>query len=160
MKYIEVSKKIRLTREAGLEEVKKALTDRLRRAFKIDSIKETENGFLFQGTTGKIGGFMRHARVDLDVRISKNQEYVRVMVHGQSMLASKLVFTYGFLFLVVLFAGLLPGSIETGADSSGALDALVFIVFGIFTYFDVSKKLNEPELYLEAILNSLDTEFG
>ena len=103
---------------------------------------------------------VRHAQVDVDVRVVKNQEKVRVLVNGYSNVSKSLLVSYTMLFLMVLLAGLLPGSIETNGAESGAMDALVFVFFGIFIFYDINKKMSEPCEQIRAALDSLDTEFG
>jgi hypothetical protein len=59
-----------------------------------------------------------------------------------------------------MLVGLLPGSIDTNGETSGALDTLVLMIFGIFLFFDVTKKIEEPKDSILSILDSLETEFG
>ena len=160
MKYIEVSKKIRLTKDASEDDLKQALIERFHRAFDIDHVKENGHDFQVSGTTGGKDSITRHASVNLNVSVKKQNEIVRIMVYGSSKMARSLMISYVALILLILVVGLLPGSIETGGEGSGALDALVFLIFGIFTFYDVNKKVAVPEEYLHTILESLDTEFG
>ena len=160
MKHLEVSQRIKLTREASEDDLKQGLIERLRRAFDIDSLTENDAGFRVQGTTGGPESITRHARVDLSVKIIKQNEMARVIIHGHSKMARSLLITYVTLFFVVLVVGLLPGSIETSGETSGAMDALVLMVFGIFIFYDINKKIEEPLSSLTAMLQSLETEFG
>lgn len=80
-------------------------------------------------------------------------------MYGYTQAAKSLLFCYSFLFFLVLMTGLLPGSVESG-EGSGAMDALVFLIFGIFIFFDINKRLVEAQEYLKAVLDSLETEFG
>ncbi len=160
MKYIDVSQKIHLTKEAEQEDVKQALLTRMRRAFKVDTLTEKDTGFHLVGTTGGPKGLVRHANVDIDVSVIKSQEKIRVLVNGYSDTSRSLLISYTSLFLLVLFTGLLPGSIETSGAESGAADALVFVFFGIFIFYDINKKLAEPGDHIRAALDSLDVEFG
>ena len=160
MRYIEVSKKITLTKEANREEIAQAFLDRLRRAFLVETLEETDSGFHLIGTAGSnLKKFVRHSHVDLTVDISKNQETIRVLAHGHTRTARSLMVSYTILFFLVVIAGLLPGSIETGGESSGS-DALVFMILGIFVLYDIYKKIAEPKEHLQAALDSLDVEFG
>ncbi len=160
MKYLEVSKKINLTEAVSQEQLKQALIARLRRAFDVSDLREQEGSFHLRATTGGPARVMRHARVDLDVTVTKTKDAARVMVNGYSQVARSLIVSYCFLFLLVLLTGLLPGSISTSGEDSGAMDAMVFLVFGIFIFYDISKKLCEPKDHLQAILDSLATEYG
>ncbi len=160
MMYIEVSKKINLTKEATDKELKEALLNRLRRAFDVKALEDKKSGFSLIGSTSGYMGMTHHARADLDVSVVKSQQTVRVIVTGYAKMAKSLMVTYTVLFFLILLAGLLPGSIETSAETSGAMDALVFLIFGIFTYYDINRKMHEPKEFIQAALDSLDTEFG
>ena len=160
MKHIEVSKKIRLEKKVSAQELKEALVERLEKVVEIEKISEGVESFSVQGTTGSPASMTRHARVDLDVSIRYEADLVRILISGHSHTARSLMLLYGLLFFIMLLVGLLPGSIETNAETSGAMDALVFLVFGIFIVMDVNKKLAEPKEYLETALESLNTRFG
>ena len=160
MKNIEVSKRIKLTRDVNEEDLRQGLMDRMRRSFEVDSITETENGFRVKCATGGPESITRSARVDLNVRIIKQNEIARIIMHGTSNTARSLMIWYVGLFLAVLLVGLLPGSIETNGVDSDAFDTLVLMLFGVFIFYDINKKIDEPHAYLNAILKSLETEFG
>lgn len=160
MKHIEASKRIRLTRDISESDLKRALTERLKRAFDVENITENDKGFHIEGTTGGADSISRHARVDLNVQLSKNNEICRVIIYGHSKMARSLLITYSLLFFLVLLVGLLPGSIDTNGAESSAMDAFVLLVFGIFILFDVNAKITEPREALASILDSLETEFG
>lgn len=160
MKYIEVSKRINITREASQEDLKQALLARLRRAFLVEQLKERDSKFHLEGSSGGNITFIRNARISIDIDITKNHDIGRIFIHGYSKVAKSLLVLYTALFVFILLLGLAPGSIETSGESSGAADALVFLIFGIFIFYDLNKKLDEPLEYLRAALDSLDTEFG
>ncbi len=160
MKHIEASKRIRLTRDISESDLKRALTERLKRAFDVENITENDKGFHIEGTTGGTDSISRHARVDLNVQLYKQNEICRVMIYGYSKMARSLLISYSVLFFVVLMVGLLPGSIETNGADSGAMDAFVLLVFGIFIFYDIDNKIAEPKESLTSILESLETEFG
>ncbi|MFP4312990.1 MAG: hypothetical protein ACLFR0_01575 [Alphaproteobacteria bacterium] len=160
MKHIEASKRIRLTRDIGEEDLKQAMLERFKRSFDVENITENDKGFHIEGTTGGADNITRHARVDLNVQIIKQNEICRIMVYGYSKMARSLLITYTLLFFLVLLVGLLPGSIETSGEDSGAMDALVLLIFGIFIFYDVNKKIEDPKTSLTDVLNSLETEFG
>jgi uncharacterized protein YhhL (DUF1145 family) len=160
VKYIEASKKIRLTRDVSEEDLKQSMLERLRRAFDIDTMTENQKGFYIEGTTGGTDKITRHARLRLNVQISKHNEMARIIMFGSSKMARSLLITYSILFFIVLLVGLLPGSIDTSGDGSSAMDALVLLIFGIFIFYDIHKKISEPREYIDSILHSLDTEFG
>ncbi len=160
MKHIEASKRIKLTRDVNEDELKRAITERLKRAFDIENIVENDKGFHIDGTTGGADNITRHARVDLNVQVVKQNEICRIMIYGYSKMARSLLITYSVLFFLVLLVGLLPGSIETSGETSGAMDTLVLMLFGLFIFYDINKKIDEPKENLVSILNSLETEFG
>lgn len=159
MKYVEVSKKIKLASDSSQEELKQSIIARFRRAFSVAQLREQENGFHIGATSGGPGRLMRYARLDLDVTVEKTKDSVRVIMYGYSQVAKSLLVSYSFLFFLVLLTGLLPGSVSTSEDS-GPLDAMVFLIFGIFIFYDINKQLVEAEGHLKSILDSLETEFG
>ncbi len=162
MKHIEVSRKIHLAKEVKPEELKNALVGRLEKTIEIETISDGLGEFKIMGTTGSPASLTRHARLDLDTHIffDKKENVVRILISGFSRTARSLTILYWILFFCMLLVGLLPGSIETSAESSGAVDALVFLIFGIYIITDINKKLSEPKESLETALESLDTTFG
>lgn len=160
MKNIEASKRISLTRNVTEEDLKQSMLERFKRAFDVENVTENDKGFNIEGTTGGADSITRHARIDLNVRIIKQNEICRILVSGYSKMARSLLITYILLFFSVLLVGLLPGSIETSGENSGAMDALVLLLFGIFIFYDINKKIEEPRTYLTDILDSLETEYG
>lgn len=160
MKHIEVSKKITLQKSVSPEEIKQTLVDRLEKTIEIDTLGEGTEKFRLLGTTGSPSSLTRNARLDLDVDISFEGQIVRIIISGYSRVARSLAYTYWAMFLAVLLVGLLPGSIETSADTSGPMDVLVLLFFGMFIVMDVNKKVVEPKEFLETALDSLNTTFG
>lgn len=161
MRYIEASRKIKLSKKTTTEaQVKKALQERLAGGLKVNDWKNSKSGAHFVAKTGGCGGIIHHARMEIDVKVAKSADTMRIIACGHARVAKSLLVSYTALFLLVLLAGLLPGSIETGGESSTASDALVFIIFGIFIFYDINQKLAEPGRHLEAALKSLDVEFG
>ncbi len=160
MRYFEVSQKIGLSKDVTEQALKQALLDRLQRAFTIGSFVEDERGFDLEIKTGVHDSPIKNSKAQVHVELIKTKDAARFLVYGQSGTSMSLTLWYSFLFLIVLLLGLVPGSIETGAENSGAMDVLVFIVFGIFTFYDIDKKLDEPKCAVTAALASLETEFG
>lgn len=160
MKYIEVAKKIKLTRDVSERDVKQELLDKLQLSFDVKNLKEMDHGFQIDVETGSKGQVIKHSLSTLNVNVTKTKDIVRIIIRGNSKVSPSLILWYSALFFLILLLGLLPGSIETSADKSGALDVLVFLVFGIFTFYDIDKKLNEIKNYLETTLESLNVEFG
>ena len=160
MKHIEVSRKIMLTRPASPDDVKRRLIERLEKTIEIDSLGEGVDKFRVTGTTGSPASLTRNARLDLDVEITLDGNIARIVMSGYSRPAKSLSYLYWIMFFVVLLVGLLPGSIETSADTSDSMDVMVLLVFGIFIVFDVNKKMAEPREFLDTALSSLETTFG
>lgn len=160
MKHIEVSKKIILSKPVDAATLKEALVERLEKIVEIESLSDGLENFSLTGTTGAPDSITRHARLDLDVSLRFEEDIARILVSGTARSARSLMVLYWALFLVMLFVGLLPGSIETAGATSGAMDALVFVIFGIFIVIDINNKLSEPKENLSTALESLNTRFG
>jgi uncharacterized protein YhhL (DUF1145 family) len=159
MKHIEISKQLHLGEETPDGILKHAFLQRLQRSFKIDLLQEHATGFHIVSTTGGSRSMVRNVRVNLDVNFINKGNKVGVLVHGYSRVAQSLMIVYTVLFLMIMVVGLLPGFVETD-DSSTAADALVFLIFGIFIFYDIDKKLQEPKENIEAALDSLNVEFA
>lgn len=162
MKHIEVSKKISLSQPVEIETLRSSLIDALSRALEIEEVSDVLDHFRVVGTTGSPAAMARNARLDLrvDMALDADGSAARVIISGYSRPPRSLMILYTVLFIFLLLVGLLPGFIETNAEKSGAIDALVFLIFGIYMVTDVNKKLAEPSELIEAALNSLDTTFG
>ena len=160
MKHLEASKKIHLSKKVSVEDLKTALIVGLEKTIDIEKISDGNKEFSISGTTGSPASLTRHARLDLDIKIVLEDNTARLLISGYSRTARSLMVMYWLLFLLMLIVGLLPGSIETSGDRSGAIDALVFLIFGIFIVIDVNKKLVEPQEFLQSTLESLNTTFG
>lgn len=160
MRHIELSRNIRVTDNSSDQRIQQALITRLQRAFMTRRLEEYDGGFRFEGTTGTPRGLVREARADITVNLMRKKESMRIFIHGNTHISRSLVIAYCVLFVMVLFAGLLPGSINTSGDGSDAMDALVFLIFGIFIFYDIEKKLLSAEERLAAALESVDNEFN
>lgn len=160
VKHVEVSRKIILSRKVSADELKAAFLTRIEKSMDVERATEGADEFSLNGTTGSPASLTRHARLDLDVSVKFDGNTARIIVSGYARPARSLAFMYLLLFVVMLLVGLLPGSIETSGDGSGALDALVFVIFGIYITMDINKKLSEPREFLETALESLNTQFG
>lgn len=160
MKHIEASRKILLQRAVTADDIKRKLVERLEKTIEIDNLGEGAEKFRITGTSGSPASLTRNARLDLDVEITMDGNVARVIVSGYSRPARSLSYLYWIMFFVVLLVGLLPGSIETSADTSDSMDVLVLLIFGMFIVFDVNKKLSEPREFIETALTSLETTYG
>lgn len=162
MKHIEASRKIELSKDVTAGILRDAMIEHLERFIEVESITEGDSRFKIKGTTGAPTGITRHARVDLDVTINceSKDKIARILISGYARPARSLTIMYSFAFLLLLLVGLLPGFYETSQEDSGAVDALFFLIFGIFIIFDVNSKLSITKDHLETTLESLDTTFG
>jgi len=161
-KHIEVSKKIKLAKPVNPADLRKSLVDYLQKAIDVETMSDGETNFRITGTTGSPSSITRHARVDLtvDINYTGKEDTARIIISGSAKAARSLVILYCFAFFLLLVVGLLPGFYETSQEESGAIDALFFLIFGIFIVFDVNNKLSVTRELLETSLDSLDTTFG
>lgn len=160
MKHLAVSRKIDLKRKATAKDIRDFFVESLERTVEVRSITDGDEDFSLQGTTGSPASMTRYAKLDLNVKIKMDKDAARIIISGYSRVAISLVVLYLFLFSIILLVGLLPGFIETDAEKSNALDALFFLILGIFVIIDVNKKLSDPKDDLEAVLESINTTFG
>lgn len=162
MKHIEVSRKINLSKPVKPEELKKSLLNCIENAIQVEDVGEADDHFQIVGTTGSPTGMTRHAKVNLTAKIAldSKDKTARIIVSGYAHAARSLTVLYSIAFLFLLFVGLLPGFVETNAENSSALDALFFLIFGIFIVFDTNSKIALTKQYLETALESLDTTYG
>lgn len=160
MKHLAASRKIELKKEATLGQIRELLIERLEKTVDITHITEGDTEFTISGTTGSPASMTRFAKLDLNITIKMEKDVARILISGYSRVAFSMVLLYMFLFGIILLVGLLPGFVSTNAESSSALDALFFLILGIFVMYDVNKKLADPKENLEAALESIDTTFG
>lgn len=162
MKHIEVSSKISLHKPVSAADLKKVLIAHLEKAIDIESVSDEDSAFKIKGTTGSPASITRHARLDADVSIliDEKDKTARLIISGYARAARSLIIFYSFAFFLLLMVGLLPGFYETSQENSGTMDALFFLIFGIFIIFDVNNKLSVTKEYLETALSSLNTMFG
>ncbi len=159
MKHLEVSKKISVTKKLDPKILKDSLVERIGEAMDVQFVSSEDDIFSVKASTGAPGAIARHASVSVKFKILQDDKLVRILCAGYTKVSSSLVFIYASFIAAILAVGLLPGSIETG-DKGGAMDALIFLLIGVYVVIDVSKKLSEPKEILEDILQSIDTEFG
>lgn len=162
MKHIEVSKKIELAKPSTPEDLKKMLMNHLEKTIDVESVTDGDSHFKFRGTTGSPASLTRHSRVEFDVSINyqKEDSLARIIISGHARAARSLIFFYSIAFFLLLLVGLLPGFYETSQEESGAIDALFFLIFGIFIVYDVNSKLALTKEHLETALQSLNTALG
>jgi len=162
MKHIEVSRKINLTRDVSPAELKDALLERLAKVIMIEESAGDAEQFTLSGTSGPPRSLTRHARLDLSASINydSSEKVARIILSGYGRTARSLVVVYFVLFFALLLLGLLPGSVSTSMEESGPMDALIFLLLGVFIIFDTNKKLADLRDSLNDALASLDTAFG
>lgn len=160
MKHLVASRKIELKKETTLQEIRALFIERLEKTIEISNITDGDTEFTISGTTGSPASMTRFAKLDLNVTINMDKDAARILISGYARVAFSMILLYMFLFGIILLVGLLPGFVSTNAESSSALDALFFLILGIFVMYDVNKKLSDPKENLDAILESLETTFG
>lgn len=162
MKHLEVSRRIELVSPVAPSDLRKTLLDYLGKSVDIESVSEDSSRFTVRGTTGSPAGLTRYVRLDLNVHIDyrEKEKTARIIISGYARAARSLIILYSFAFLTLLLVGLLPGFVETSASGSSAIDALFFLIFGIFIVYDVNSKLTTARDSLETALDSLDTTYG
>ncbi len=162
MKHIEVSKKIELAKPSTPEDLKKILMNHLEKTIDVETVTDGDSHFKFKGTTGAPASMTRHSRVEFDVSINYQKEdgLARIIISGHARAARSLVLLYSMAFFLLLLVGLLPGFYETSQEESGAIDALFFLIFGIFIVYDVNSKLALTKEHLETALQSFNTALG
>jgi len=160
MKYFEVSKKIELSKKEPEHALKQALLDRLQRAYIVSGLKEDEHGFEVKITTGSRTSLIKNACAKVRVDVTQSDKKASFIIYGEAKLSLSLMIWYTALFFIILLVGLLDGAIESYGEKSGAMDVLVFMILGIFTMYDIDKKLTAVREMAEDSLNSLEAEFG
>lgn len=155
MKHIESSKLITLANVVDASLVKQALIERMRSAFKIESVGDSDENFqiIFSGK-----GVLYRCTVNVLLKVDSQR--ARIVIDGKVGVRTltKVIYVMGILALLVL--GLFPGTLNTSGHGSSAMDFLVFLFLGVFILYDVNKKMIEPEILLDRILQGLDAEFG
>ena len=154
MKYIESSKLIRLGGPAEAAAIKYSLIERVRDAFHVETVGEGDENFSLVAS-----GKRTPYHCTLTVLVKTDDRRARVIINGEAEVNASTKIYYGLGVLALLVLGLFPGTINTSGQGS-AMDVLVFLFLGIFVLHDIDRKLAEPELLLDRILNAVDTEFG
>ena len=83
----------------------------------------------------------------------------RVIIDGGAEINSSTKVFYALGVLALLILGLFPGTINTTGHGS-ALDFLAFLFLGAYVISDINKKLGEPQILIDRILNAIEAEFG
>lgn len=162
MRNIEISKKITTAKKTSEADVKKALKTRLERLFEVDSFKDNKSSIVFRGTSGGKDSILRSANVELNIQVVKSTNDVRILASGEAKMSKSLIIFYALVFLTVFIVGLLSGQGTEGDVMMGsqALNTLVLLLFGVFMFYDIDKRVDELAEYIEAAFESLETEFG
>lgn len=159
-----MSERIRLNHDQDISEVKKFLYDTLSQIIDLKEISPSNDYFFLKGTTGGMFDFVRKTRIYADVNMiveeTKNEKELKIFVKGNAVISYSMAFSYLVLFSLILFAGLLPGSIETDSENSTALDALVFLLIGFYIKTEIDKSLLEAEEHIRDTLKLLKTRFS
>lgn len=156
MRHIESSQKIVTAGTPDAAGVKYSLVQRMRNAFNIETVGEGVESFSLTASSK-----MATYAFSLNVSLKCEQNRARILIDGQNELKVGTKVFYVVSLLLVLILSLFP---ETSSDaaraSSVAMNAMFFLVIGGFTIFDYGKKMEEPEIIIRSILNSLEAEFG
>lgn len=155
MKHIESSRRITLAGTVDAAAIKYSLVERLRGAFHVEVVGEGTEHF----TVAALGKDTPY-RCALNVILKTDGKYARLMVEGETGInaSTKILYSLGVLALLVL--GLFPGGTINTSGQGSAMDVLVFLFLGIFVIYDINRKMAEPELLLDRVLNAVETEFG
>ena len=160
MKYLEVSKRIKLSKPVSAQVLKTTLIERLSKVMDIEKHTDGTADFQITGTTGAPASLARDARISLDVNLRIENDVARILIGGPVKLARSLSILYGVFIVLLVLVGLLPGLIGTGDSNASTVGALLFVIFGIFAVTDIQNKIQQPREYLSAALDSIETEFG
>jgi hypothetical protein len=164
MKNFLISKRIRLHHDQDIGQVKDFLKNTLEQTIDVTEISPGNEHFYMKGSMGSLFDFVRSARIfaefDMICEESKTEKELRIIVKGSATLSYSMAFMYFALFCIILFAGLLPGSIETGSENSSALDAMVFLLIGYYIKTEIDRGLHEAEAQFNSTLNVLGVRFG
>ena len=163
MRNFLISERITLNPDQDISEIKEFLKQTISQVIELDEITAGNEHFLIRGTTGGLFDFIRNAKVyadfDLMAEDSKTSKELRIFVKGNAVLSYSMMLSYLVLFCLILFAGLLPGSIETDSENSTALDALIFLIIGYYIKTEIDKGLLEAEKHIEDTIKTLKTRF-
>ncbi len=164
MRNFLISERINIKHDQDIAEVKTFLQDTLNQVIEVKDISAGNETFYVKGSTGGLFDFVRKAKVfaefDMVTENSKTENELRLFVKGNAILSYSMMAVYLFLFFLILFAGLLPGSIETDSENSTALDALVFLLIGYYIKTEIDKSLVDAEQHIRDTIKTLNTRFG
>lgn len=164
MRNFLISERIKIKHDQDIGEVKDFMKQTINQVIEVKEISPGNDHFFIRGSTGGLFDFVRKAKVfaeiDMVTENTKTENELRVFVKGNAVLSYSMMIVYLLLFFLILFAGLLPGSIETGSENSSALDALVFLLIGYYIKTEIDKSLDETEKHIRATLKTLNTRFG
>lgn len=155
MKHIESSRRIMLADATDAASIKYSLVERLRGAFHVEVVGEGTDNF----TVAALGKDTPY-RCTLNVILKTDGKYARLMIEGETGINSSTKILYALGVLALLVLGLFPGGTINTSGRGSAMDVLVFLFLGIFVIYDMNRRLAEPEILVDRILNAVETEFG
>jgi hypothetical protein len=155
MKHIEASKKIIIAGDTEVSQVKYSLMQRMRGAFNVETVGEGTESFSVTaiGKTGAYG-------FTLGIALKSDRGRIRILVDGQNALRFGTKIFYVTSLLLILLLSIFQDSLSNAPSNNIAMNAMFFLVIGGFIIFDHSKKMDEPQIIIEQILNSVEAEFG
>lgn len=164
MKSFLFSRKIVIDRDRDTDEVKEFLRTTLADNMDVTEMTPGEQEFMLKGSTGAVFESIRKASLNARFRIfteeTKTERELKIIVNGNTNLTWSLTITYIALFVLVLLVGMLPGSIETFGEDSTPLDALIFLLIGLYIKTDIDNSMREAESHLKQALEAVDVRYG
>ena len=153
MRHIEVSKKIITSSTVDAATVKYSLVQRFRNIFHIETVGEGLESFSVTAR-GKVTSYFFQVNVVLKCDSSR----VRIIIEGKNDVGVPTKLFYVGSLLAVLALGLFPQVLVP--PYGYAIDAAFFMIVGGFIIYDFNRKLDEPQGFIERVLDTLEVEFG
>lgn len=156
MRHIEASAKITPTQPVDTSTVKYSFVQRLRGAFHVETVGDGNENFSVTATS-KTTSYT----FTLGIVLKTDPERIRMMIEGSNDVSMATKIFYILSVFVVLGLSLVPGALDPkGGNGALVMEAMFFLVAGGFIIYDYNKKMDEPQLFIERILRSIDAEFG
>lgn len=155
MRHIESSILIPVKGIVDAAAVKYSLIQRLRNAFHVETVGEGNEAFAVSAT-GKTTSYV----FNLNVVIRTEEGRVRIMADGGNEVAMATRIFYLLGMLMVIGLNFFPSTQERGDSVMLLLQAMFFLVVGGFIIYDMNKKFDEPQMLLDRILKSVETEYA
>lgn len=155
MKHIEASKKIVTSGTPDSAAIKYSLVQRMRNAFNVETVGEGGEAFSVTASS-KMATYSFH----LNVSLKCEKERARILIDGENELKMGTKVFYVISLLLVLILSLFPEAGDGAGANNIVMNAIFFLVIGGFTIYDYGKKMDEPQILIDSILDSIEAEFG